>query len=265
MSRAGLLANAATSALLGLAFVFIYLPVATLVLFSLHDGRVPVPPFEGPTLEWYRRVLANPRVTGATLNSVLVGVVSSVLAVALAFLAGWGLARYRVPGRRVLEALLLVPLAVSYLVVGLGIAVTWGAVLPKSLLLVTAGHVMLNLPLAFAVLYVQFDAAQARLETAARDLGANEWQVFTRVTLPAMRVPIAAALALCFTFSWDEFIVAFLLAAFDPTLPIVIWGLLRTGLDPQTNAAGTLVFLVSLLLVLVAELLLLGRRRDARG
>ncbi len=79
-----------------------------------------------------------------------------------------------------------------------------------------------------------------------------------------MRVPIAAALAICFTFSWDEFIVAFVLASFDPTLPILIWGLLRTGLDPQTNAAGTLVFLVSLGLVLVAELALLGRGSDAR-
>ncbi|MDW8341041.1 MAG: ABC transporter permease subunit [Geminicoccaceae bacterium] len=112
---------------------------------------------------------------------------------------------------------------------------------------------------------LQFDGAQARLEAAARDLGASEWQVFARVTVPAMRVPIAAALALCFTFSWDEFIVAFLLAGFDSTLPIVIWGLLRTGLDPQTNAAGTLVFLASLLLVPVAELLLSGRERDARA
>jgi spermidine/putrescine transport system permease protein len=250
------------TALVAVALIFIYLPVGTLVLFSLHDGRVPVPPFEGPTLEWYRKILDNPRILSATGSSVLVGIVSSAISVALALLAGWGLARYRVPGRRLVEALLLMPLAVSYLVVGVGLMVGFSALIPKSLVFVTIGHVVLNLPLAFAILYVQFDAAQARLEAAARDLGATEWQVFFRVTLPSMKVPIIAAFALCFTFSWDEFIVAFLLSGFDPTLPVVIWGLLRTGLDPQTNAAGTIVFLVSICFALVVELFLLRKKAN---
>ncbi len=243
--------------------VFIYLPVAVLVLFSLHDGRVPVPPFEGPTLEWYGRVLANPKVVQATLASVGVAVVSAAISVALATLAGWGLARHRVPGRRWIEAAILMPLTVSYLVVGLGLMVAWSGVIPKSLPLVVIGHVVLNLPLAFAILYVQFDRDQARLEMAARDLGATEAQVFWRVTIPSLRVALIAAFALCFTFSWDEFIVAFLLSGFDPTLPVVIWSLLRTGLDPQTNAAGTLVFLVSIVGVVLVELL--THRKRARG
>jgi spermidine/putrescine transport system permease protein len=240
---------------------FIYLPVVVLVLFSLHDGRVPVPPFKGPTLDWYGRILSNPRVTGATVNSVLVAAISAALSVALALVAGWGLARQRVPGRRAIEALILMPLTVSYLVVGLGLLVATGGLMPKSLALVVVGHVVLNLPLAFAILYVQFDAPQARLEMAARDLGASEAQVFWRVTVPSLRPAIVAALALCFTFSWDEFIVAFLLSGFDPTLPVVIWGLLRTGLDPQTNAAGTLVFLVSVVTALAVEAVLLKRRK----
>ena len=66
------------------------------------------------------------------------------------------------------------------------------------------------------------ETAQARLEAAARDLGASEMQVFFRVTLPSLKIPIIAAFALCFTFSWDEFIVAFLLSGFDPTLPVVL-------------------------------------------
>ncbi|MGQ0567821.1 MAG: ABC transporter permease [Gemmobacter sp.] len=253
---------ALTLAVLAPMFLFIYLPVIVLVLFSLHDGRVPVPPFKGPTLEWYGRILSNPRVTGATLNSILVAGVSAAVSVSLALLAGWGLARHRVPGRRWIEALILMPLAVSYLVVGLGLLVATGGWLPKSLALVIIGHVVLNLPLAFAILYVQFDAGQARLEMAARDLGASERQVFWRVTVPGLRVAIVAAFALCFTFSWDEFIVAFLLSGFDPTLPVVIWGLLRTGLDPQTNAAGTVVFLVSVAAALVVEGFLLKRRKD---
>lgn len=249
-----------TVAMIVVALVFIYLPVGTLVLFSLHDGRVPVPPFQGPTLEWYGRILDNPRIMSATLSSVIIGLVSSVISVALALLAGWGLARHRVPGRKMVEALLMMPLAVSYLIVGVGLMVSFSAFIPKSVGFVLIGHVVLNLPLAFAILYVQFDTAQARLEAAGRDLGASEAQVFFRVTLPSLKIPIIAAFALCFTFSWDEFIVAFLLSGFDPTLPVVIWGLLRTGLDPQTNAAGTLVFLVSVCFALMVELFLLRKK-----
>jgi len=254
--------GAVTLAVLLPMLVFIYLPVVTLVLFSLHDGRVPLPPFKGPTLEWYGKILANPRITVATLNSIMVAGVSAAISVGLAMLAGWGLARHRVPGRGLIEALILMPLTVSYLVVGLGLLVATGGLVPKSLALVIVGHVVLNLPLAFAILYVQFDTAQARLEMAARDLGASERQVFWRVTVPSLRVALIAAFALCFTFSWDEFIVAFLLSGFDPTLPVVIWSLLRTGLDPQTNAAGTLVFLVSVVAALMVEAFLLKRRKD---
>lgn len=243
-------------------FVFIYLPVAVLVLFSFHAGQVPVPPFEGPSLQWYARVLGSDRVTGAALSSALVAVVSSALATLLATLAAWGLARHSVPGRKWIEGFLMLPLAVSYLVIGVALLVAFAAVgLDKSLLAVGMGHVMLNLPLAFAVLYGQFDPQQARLEQAARDLGATETQVFVRITVPLLRPAILAAFLLSMTFSWDEFIVAFLLSAFDPTLPVVIWSMLRTGLNPQTNAAGTLVFLLSLLAALGFELTVMRKQK----
>lgn len=242
-------------------FAFIYLPVAVLVLFSLHAGSVPVPPFEGPSLEWYRAVLDNDRVTDSAWNSLLVGVASSALATLLATLAAWGLARHRVPGTRAIEALLYLPLAVSYLVIGVGLLVAFSAAgVDKSLWAVGIGHVVLNLPLGFAVVYGQFDRDQARLEQTARDLGASELQVFTRVTVPLLRPAILGAFLLSLTFSWDEFIVAFLLSGFDPTLPVVIWGMLRTGLNPATNAAGTLVFVVSLVAGIVFELFLMRRK-----
>jgi spermidine/putrescine transport system permease protein len=245
---------------LGPLFIFIYLPVAVLVLFSFHDGLVPVPPFEGPSLRWYERLLSSDRFTNAAWASVLVALASSALATLLATLAAWGLARHRVPGRRWIEGLMLLPLAVSYLVVGLGLLVAFSAVgVGKSLWAVGIGHVVLNLPLAFVVVLGQFDAQQARLEMAARDLGASEWQVFWRVTVPQLRSAILAAFLLCVTFSWDEFIVAFLLSAFDPTLPVVILSMLRTGLNPQTNAAGTLVFALSLLAAVLFEWLIKKR------
>lgn len=245
---------------LALAYLFIYLPVLVLVLFSFQGSALPVPPFTGPSLRWYVAVLADGRLLTALGNSLLVGVLSSLLALALGFLAAYGMARHRPRGSKVLEALILAPLTVSYLIIGLGLLTTFNSLgVPRSLLAVGIGHVVTNLPLCFAILYVQLGEAQARLERAARDLGAAEWQVLLRVTVPLLWPALFAAFFLAFTLSWDEFIIAFLLTRFDVTLPVEIWSALRTGLNPMTNAIGSLVFGVSIVLVLLVELTLLRR------
>jgi len=242
-------------------YVFIYLPVAVLVLFSFHSGRVPMPPFEGPTIEWYLEVLGDGKVTEGIANSILVGAVSSALATLLGFLAAYGMARHRPPGSTAIQAAIMMPLTMSYLVIGLGLLILFSALdFGKSLWLVGIGHVVINLPLCFAIVFSQLGGQQAALERAARDLGASEVQVITRVTVPMVWPALFAAFCLAFTFSWDEFVIAFLLTSFDVTLPVVIWSMLRTGLNPETNAAGTLVFLVSLAVALVFELVVLRRR-----
>lgn len=248
------------------AYAFIFLPVAALVLFSFHDGAVPVPPFEGPTLQWYREVLADGRLLEALANSLWVGLVSALLATAFGFLAAYGLARHRVPGAGGLRWLLVLPLTVSYLIVAMGLLIVLNSLgAGRSLWNVVLGHVVINLPLAFAISLSQLGPQQARLERAARDLGAGELQVLGRVTIPLVWPALFAALCLCFTLSWDEFVIAYLLTRFDVTLPVVIWNMLRSGLNPEANAAGTLVFLVSLALVVLFELVVFGRRRFGRS
>ena len=241
---------------------FILLPVAVLVLFSFQAGSVPVPPFNGPSLRWYGRVLADRDLLEALGNSLQVGLVSSAVATALGFLAAWGLARHALPGPAALRLLLTAPLTVSYLIIGMGLLIAFnGAGVPKSLAAVGIGHVVINLPLCFAILASQMNARQAGLERAARDLGAAEWQVLLLVTVPLLWPALFAAFFLAFTLSWDEFIIAFLLSRFDVTLPVEIWSMLRTGLNPTTNAAGSLVFAVSIGLVLLGELVLARSRR----
>jgi spermidine/putrescine transport system permease protein len=102
---------------------------------------------------------------------------------------------------------------------------------------------------------------QANIERSARDLGAAEWQVLTLVTLPLVWPALMASFFLSFTFSWDEFIIALLVSRFDVTLPVEIWSLLRSGLNPKTNAVGSVVFIVSILLVVIVEVVVFGRRR----
>ena len=245
-----------------LAFGFIYLPVGTLVLFSFQGGGLPVPPFNGPSLTWYADILADDGLTAALAHSLLVAGLSSLVAVALGFFAAYGLARHVLPGAALIRGLLIAPLTVSYLIVGLGLLIVLTrAGLGLSLFTVAIGHVVINLPLAFAIIYASMGAQQQNAERAARDLGAREAQVIGLVTVPMLMPAIAAAYFLSVTLSWDEFIIAFLLTRFDVTLPVEIWSLLRSGLSPRLNAIGSLVFLVSVSTVLVLELAVFRNRR----
>lgn len=242
-----------SAAYLGAAFLFIFLPVAVLVAFSFQDGIVPVPPLRGVSLRWYESLLANDRMMSALFNSMLVGVVSATVSTLLGFLAAYGLARYRPRAGRAIEGLLIAPIAVSYLVIGLGLAIAFNELgLSRSLEQVVVGHIVINLPIAFAILLSQMDEHQAHVERAARDLGASELRVLAGITAPMLLPGLLAAFVLTFTLSWDEFVIALLLSRFEVTLPVEIWSVIRTGLDPETNAVGTLVFALSVGLLLVA-------------
>jgi spermidine/putrescine transport system permease protein len=239
---------------LAVAYAFIFLPVAVLVAFSFQDGRLPVPPFQGVTLKWYGQVLGDSAVMAALGNSLLVAVVSSTVALALGFLAAHGLARVRLPGSVLIRGVLIAPMTVSYLISALGLLALFNQTgVRLSLWTVGIGHVVINLPLCFAITFAAMGDHQKSAERAARDLGASEFRVLWHVSAPMLAPALAAAFFLSVTFSWDEFIIAFLLTRFDVTLPVEIWSMLRSGLSPATNAVGSLVFLVSVTAVILAE------------
>jgi spermidine/putrescine transport system permease protein len=179
----------------------------------------------------------------------------------MGFFSAYALARHLLPGSLWMRILLLAPLTVSYLIVGLGLLIVLTRLgVGMSLLTAIIGHVVINLPIAFAVLYASMGAHQENAEKAARDLGAGEWQVIILITIPMLAPALAAAFFLSLTLSWDEFIIAFLLTRFDVTLPVEIWSMLRSGLSPRLNAIGSIVFLASISIVLAAEFMMPRRK-----
>ncbi|UTH43360.1 ABC transporter permease [Loktanella salsilacus] len=236
-------------------FAFIFLPVVVLVLFSFQAGRLPMPPFDGPSLKWYAEVLADRGLMEALRNSLFVALISSTIALTLGFLAAQGLARVHLPGSVIMRGLLIAPMTVSYLIIALGLLSMFNVIgVRPSLWATGVGHVVINLPLCFAILFAAMGDHQKNAERAARDLGASELQVVALVTAPMLKPALLAAFFLSVTFSWDEFIIAFLLTRFDVTLPVEIWSMLRSGLSPATNAIGSLVFLVSIAILIILEL-----------
>ena len=245
---------------LAIAYAFVLLPVVVLVVFSFQDGRLPVPPFRGFSLQWYDKVLSDTGLMTALWHSALVAFVSSALALVMGFLAAHALARVHLPGSAVWRGLLIAPMTVSYLIIALGLLATFNQTGVKlSLWTAGIGHVVINLPLCFAVAYAAMGDHQKTAERAARDLGASEARVLWHVSAPMLAPALAAAFFLSVTFSWDEFIIAFLLTRFEVTLPVELWSMLRSGLSPATNAIGALVFLISACGVVVMEMTLLRR------
>ena len=255
------LRNASSIVYLLAALVFIYSPVVVLVLFSFQDGLLPVPPFNGPSFQWYEKMLANDRLMDALINSVVVAVGSAAVATFPGFLAAYGLARHQPRFSKSIRFLLMSPLTVSYLIIGVGLLITLNLIgIPKSLLAIGIGHVVINLPLCFAIVYSQFWDHLRNIDWAARDLGAGDFQVLFLIIAPIMRPALLAAFCLAATLSWDEFIVAFLLSRFEVTLPVIIFEMLRAGLTPEVNAASTMVFAISMATVGIAAAFMLSRR-----
>jgi spermidine/putrescine transport system permease protein len=241
------------TAFIAVMLLFIYLPVMVLVVFSFQSGDLPVPPLDGPSLRWYGKALSNARLVDSLLNSVAVGTLSSAAATILGFLAAYGLFRHRPVTAGAVRALLMAPITVSYLIVGLGLMIVFNvAGIGRSLTAVGIGHVVINLPICFAIIYSQFGDHLRNVDNAARDLGAGDFDTMARVIAPVMLPSVIAAFCLSFTLSWDEFIISLLLSRFDVTLPVMIFELMRAGLTPEVNAAGTIILFISIVTVVIA-------------
>lgn len=240
--------------------LFLYAPVLLLPLFSFNDNIYIAFPLKGFTFEWYRQMVGNGPLIDALKNSLKLAVCVSIVCTALGMLAAKALTRYDLPGKKLITGLLLLPLVVPVLILGIGLLVIARKILevPLSLLTVGAGHALLCLPFATLVLVSRLEGFDKSLEEASLDLGESAWRTFWRITVPLTLPGIIASLLLCFTISFDEFVLAFFLAGNEPTLPMFIFSQLPNRL-PGVLALGTCILVFSFVAVALSEWL---RRQD---
>ena len=248
-----------------LAFVFLYLPVVMLVLFSFSDSRLLVFPIETFSFRWYGVLFADRDLQRSILNSFLVAAtvvpVTLVLGTPLAF----ALDRFEFAAKGALERGLLIPLIVPGLITGLAILLVLKEMgVRLSLATVIIGHSVWCLPIVVTQVFARLRRFDRRIEEASMDLGATRSQTFLRVTLPNIRTALVASALLTFTLSFDEVPVTFFLTGTQNTLPMHIWSMLREGVTPEINAIATITVAVSILILIVA-LRLIARTNDARA
>ena len=235
-----------------ITFAFIYLPIVVLIVYSFNrDGVGGFPP-RHLTLEWYRQLLSDGAIWDSVINSVLVAAATVVLSLTLGLLAALALDRANFPGKAIFRRLVLLPLILPGIITGLSLlmfAVSAGMQL--SLFTVLLGHGTALISVATTELFAGLQKIDRAQEEASLDLGATPWQTFWRVTLPNLKLSMIAAALLIFTLSMDEIAVTFFLIGRDNTLPLEIWGRLRRGITPEINAISTLIFSVSVALIVI--------------
>jgi spermidine/putrescine transport system permease protein len=222
-------------------------PLALVILFSFGSGVVMTFPVEGWTLDWYRALLARDDFWGALRNSLIVTGSVGAGATAIGTLAAMAIAR--MPPRRSAGAFLLfgLPMMMPPLVLALATLALFSALgVQLSLLTVTLAHLTFTTPFVILIVTARLRDLDPAMADSARDLGASPWTVFRTVTFPLIRPTLFGAALIAMSLSLDDFIITFFLIGGGNTLPTLVWGMLRTGIDPSINALGTLILCMTL-------------------
>jgi spermidine/putrescine transport system permease protein len=252
-------AKRALKVFFGLLVVFLYAPIAILLIFSFNNSAIPTFPLSGFTLHWYHQFITNADLRAALETSALVAVISSIGAVMLGVLASLALARKRFAAKAAVSALLLSPLVIPYVVFGISLLLLFHTVgIPRSVLTVVIGHIVISLPYTILVLMPRLQQIDVSLEEAAFDLGASRLRTFRSITLPLLLPAVVSAYLIAFTTSFDEYAVASFVVGSRATFPIYLYSALRFPNNlPQVIAVAVVVITVSLIVVIAAEV---GRR-----
>ena len=237
-----------------LVFLFLYLPLFVVVLYSFSETKVNAWPIKGYTLDWYREMLNDNAVYASVRLSILVGLIAAGVAIVLGTLAAFALDRYDFPGKPAIRFFVVLPIVLPGIVTGVAMLsfftlLGW----PLSRWTIIIGHATFCITLILNNVVARLGQIPRSLTEASADLGAKPAHTFWRVTFPLVRPAIIAGGILAFTLSFDEVVVTFFLTGRDKTLPLLIWGKLRQGISPEINAVATVIVFVSLAGVLLSN------------
>lgn len=238
-------------------FVFVFAPIVTSMVFSVNSDRFPTVPLGDFTLQWYETAFARREVWTAFGNSLLVASVAAALSTLLGFATAYTDFRYGFRFKNAYLALALLPPTIPLVILGLAM-LAWLARLGLSGTLtgIVIAHTVMGAPFAMAICRLRLQQMDPALEAAAWNLGASPWGAMRRVVIPFCAPALVSAYCLTAAVSFDEFIVAWFVSGLNKTVPVLILEILQGNVDPQINAIGTVVFLTSITLVVIAQLLI---------
>ena len=237
---------------LWLGYAFLSLPILIVVIMSFNDSEN-LFVWRGFSLRWYPELFADEQIMQGLVNTLIVATGATAIATVLGTLLAYGIQHYTRGG--LIRAFAIAPAILPDLLLGIGL-LTFFSLLSITLGLhsVILAHAVFATAFVTAIVLARMANLDPSLEEASRDLGAGPLRTFMRVTLPQLAPGIVAGALLAFTLSIDEFVIAFFTTApTQPTLPIVIYSMVRFGVTPEVNALATLLLLVSIITVIAAQ------------
>jgi spermidine/putrescine transport system permease protein len=252
--------------LTGATMVFLYLPIAFLILFSFETAATPGLPITGLTLHWYDTVLGDTAIHRAVITSFEVAIVVTILATIIGTMAAFPLVRRGIPFAGTARLVFTMPIMIPGVLLGIGLLIffTQALNLQLGLYTVVAGHLVFTIPFVVLIVSARLQGFDRQLEWAAADLGASPARTLRHVVLPLIAPAILAGALLCMTLSIDEFVITFFTIGPQQTLPLYIYTQIKFGVTPEVNAVATVILVVTLLAFGLGSLLLTGWGRLRR-
>ena len=246
------------------ALVYLFIPISVVIAYSFNDnqGRFNLT-WQGFTLRHWKDPFAIEGLSEALQNSIVIGIISTVLAVVLGTFMALALVRYRFFGRSQVDLFVFLPLATPEVVLGaalLGLFITYTVATGMATIIIA--HTMFNVSYVVVTIKARLQGMDTHIEEAAQDLGANEWTTFRKITLPLIAPGVIAAALLAFALSIDDFVITNFTAGQTVTFPLFIWGAARQGVPAEVNVIATMILIVTLALM---ALNVLVQRRRARA
>ena len=251
---------------IAVVFCFVFAPIVASFVFSFNTDRFPTIPLGGFTTEWYAQVLADPGVWDALKMSATTALIVSVISTFIGFCTAYTDFRYNFLGKNAYLALALLPPTIPLVIMGLAM-LAWLSRIgmsgqPYSIII---AHVVMCTPFAMAIIRLRLAQMDPSLEAAAWNLGASNWRAMGQVIVPFTLPAIVSAMCLTAAVSFDEFAVAWFVSGLNKSVPVVILEILQGQVDPRINAIGTFVFLISMTLVIIAQVLLMTRQKQPQA
>lgn len=233
-----------------LFYFFLYAPIILLVIFSFNESRFPTN-WTGFSLQWYEKLFGNYAMGQALKNSLIVTFTSTAIATVIGTMVAVAMERWGFRAKTAVDGALFMPIIIPDIAMAIMLLVFFVLIGMKlGLTTIIIAHVAFNISFVAIIVRARMASINPDLAEAARDLYANEWREFWRVTFPQLLPGIIAGALFAFVLSFDDYVITFFVSGpGSTTLPVRIYGMVRRGITPETNAVSSLMLLASLLLV----------------
>jgi spermidine/putrescine transport system permease protein len=237
-----------------LAYGFIYVPILILIIFSFNTQKLNIR-WEGFTFAWYKTLFQDQQVLLATRNTLMIAIISTLVATIIGTMAALAMQRYRFPGYSASETLMYIPIVIPEVVMGISLLVFFVMIkFTLGLVTITLSHIAFNVPFVALVVRARLHGYDNSIDEAAMDLGANELTTFWRVTLPTIMPGVLSGAMLALTLSLDDYVITYFTAGpGSTTLPLRVFSMVRFIVTPEINALSTLWVLIVFVILFIGQ------------